>query len=450
MLKRSVTLSMILVALLLLTIAPMTSAQDVEISLLQWSHFVPRYDEWFDEYAADWGEENGVGVTVVHIALSELNGNLAAAIDAGDGPTLIELLFSPASFIEGLHDLSDVNAQAQELYGDILSTCSATSYLPINDTWYGYTHGYVPDPGDYDIAMWSEVGYPAGPATYEDLLVGGAAIRDQFGVPLGIGMSPELDSNMAMRAIMWSYGASVQDENENVVLNSPETIAALEYGAQLFEDAMSPEVFGWTAASNNQGLISGDLSYILNSISAYRSLQKIDEDAAANIGFTPALEGPAGAFASSHVWQIYVIPTYVEGAELEAAKQFLLDHTGNYADATFNSELYNFPCRPDAVEDGVLEGWLAEDPFGSVPADKLEVLAGAGEWGVHLGYPGVANPAISQVFSENIIPNMFAVVARGETTPEDAVEEATERVNAIFEDWRERGLVGGGEEMEDE
>ena len=28
---------------------------------------------------------------------------------------------------------------------------------------------------------------------------------------------------------MWSFGGSIQDENENVVLNSPETVAAVEY-----------------------------------------------------------------------------------------------------------------------------------------------------------------------------------------------------------------------------
>jgi multiple sugar transport system substrate-binding protein len=443
--KFLVTLVLV-VSIMALSVVPMVGAQDdVEISLLQWSHFVPRYDDWFDEWAVGWGEENGVSVTVDHIALAELNGNLAAAIDAGDGPTIVELLFSPAAFIEGLHDLSDVNAMADEMYGETLETCSATSYLPRTDSWYAYTHSYVPDPGDYDVALWTEAGYPEGPATYEDLLEGGAFIRDELGVPLGVGMSPELDSNMAMRNILWSYGAAVQDADENVILNSPETIAALEYGKELYERTMTDEVFGWNAASNNQGLISGDLSYILNSISAYRSLQKIDPVAADNIGFTPALEGPGGAFASSHVWQIYVIPTYVEGAELEVAKQFLLDHTAMADDISFESELYNFPCRPSAMSDGQMAEWLANDPFGSSPANKLEVLAGASEWGVHLGYPGVANPAISQVFGENIIPNMFAEVARGDKTAEEAAADATERVDAIFADWRERGLVGGGE-----
>lgn len=420
--------------------------EGTSISLLQWSHFVPRYDEWFDEYATNWGEENGVGVSVDHINLADLPASLAAAIDAGEGPTIVELLFSPAAFIEGLHDLSDINMQVQEMLGEQAPTCTATSYLPATDTWYAFTHGYVPDPGDYDVALWSEVGFPEGPRTWDDLLEGGAAIREQLGVPLGIGMSPELDSEMAARALIWSFGGSVQDENENVVLNSPETVEAVEFMVELYNETMTEEVFGWTAASNNQGLIAGSLSYILNSISAYRSLQKIDEEAADNIGFVPALEGPGGQYASSHVWQIYVIPTYVEGAELEAAKQFIVDHTMNYSDAVFNSELYNFPCFPEAVPE--LDGWLEEDPFGSNPADKLTVLAGAADWGVHLGYPGVANPAISQVFNEYIISGMMARAALGEVTPEQAVAEAHERVEEIFATWRERGLVGGGDAEE--
>ena len=417
-------------------------AEGTEISLLQWSHFVPRYDEWFDGYAAEWGEANGVGVTVDHVNFTELFSTLAAEIDAGDGHTIVEVLFSPASFIDGLHDLRDINEAAAEMYGERAGTCLAASYLPVVDTYYAYTHGYVPDPGDYDIALWADAGYPDGPKTYDDLLEGGRAIYEATGIPVGIGMSPELDSRMANRAAIWSFGGSVQDEDENVVLNSEATIAAVKYLAQLQNEAMTDEVFGWTAASNNQGLIAGELSYILNSNSAYRSLQKIDEAAAANIGFTSALAGPAGAYASSHVWQIYVIPEYVEGDELAAAKQFILDHTENYSEATYYSELYNFPCLPTTVAE--LDGWLEEDPWGSSPPNKFEVLKTVNDWSVHLGFPGVTNPAISQVFAESIIANMSAQVALGEKTAEESVAQAHERVEEIFADWRARGMVGGG------
>ena len=430
----------------LLSVVPLAQAQDeeVEVSILQWSHFVPRYDEWFDAWAAEWGESHGVGISVDHVGVAELPPALAAAIEAGEGHTIFEMLFPPAAFIEGLHPLNDINEAAEATHGERIGNCLATSYLPVNDTFYGYTHGYIPDPGDYQISLWADVGMPDGPSTWDDLYEGGKAILEEHGVPVGLGMSTELDSQMASRAVIWSYGGSVQDENENVVFNSPETVEAVKFLARLQNDTMTSEIFGWNAGSNNQGLIAGELSYILNSISAYRSLQKIDEEAAKDIGFVPALAGPAGAFASSHVWQIYVIPNYVEGAELEAAKDFILDHTATYQDAVYQSELYNFPCYPSTVPE--LADWLQDDPFGSDPADKLSVLSGVNDWSVYIGYPGTANPAVMQFFGEYGVVNAVASVALGEKTAEEAVAEAHARAEAIFEEWRAKGLVGGGGE----
>ncbi len=259
---------------------------------------------------------------------------------------------------------------------------------------------------------------------------------------MGLGLSPEIDSNMAMRAIIWSFGGSVQDANECVTINSPEVLEAVNYAVDLYNQTMTEEVFSWTAASNNQGLIAGELSYILNSISAYRSLQKIDAEAADNIGFVEALKGPRGdQHASAHLWYIYVIPNYVtEGPELEAAEAFLLHLTANYNQAVFNSELYNFPAFESTVPQ--LEGWLANDPFGSRPADKLTVLLTAKNWVTYLGWPGPSNPAIAEIYATNIIPTMMGKAALGELSPEDAIAEAEVQINDIFEKWRDKGLVG--------
>lgn len=412
-----------------------------ELRILQWSHFVPQYDVWFDPFARDWGDTSNVDVTVDHINLAELPAALTAAIDAGEGPTLVEMVFAPPQFIEGLHDLTELNLQAQELFGEQAETSRMSSYLPATDTYYAYSPGWVPDPANYDIAMWEQVGYPDGPSTWADLLDGGKKIKDQLGVPLGLGMSPELDSNLAMRSIIWSHGGSVQDENECVVINSSETIEAVSFAAELYNSTMTEEVFAWNAASNNQGLIAGELSYILNSISAYRSLQEIDPEAADNIGLGPALIGPNGdQYASAHVWSVYVIPEYVEGPELEAAQAFLLHLTANYNQAVFNSKLYNFPAFASTVPE--LEGWLLQDPFGSRPTDKLTVLNTAKDWVTWLGFPGPANPAIGEVFGTNLIVNMMAEAARGEKTPEQAVADAETQINAIFDKWRDAGLVG--------
>ncbi|RMH02470.1 MAG: extracellular solute-binding protein [Chloroflexi bacterium] len=418
--------------------------EGTEVKILQWSHFVPQYDVWFDPFAEEWGRANGVNVTVDHVNIADLAPSLSAAIDAGEGPTLVELPLAAANFVEGVHDLSDVVMRAQELYGPMAETCVANSYLPAIDKWYGYCHGWVPDPGDYDIRLWTEAGFPEGPDTWDDLLEGGAFIKENFGVPMGLGLSPEIDSNMAMRAIIWSFGGSIQDENECVTINSPEVVSAVEYLVELYNRTMTEEVFSWNAASNNQGLIAGELSYILNSISAYRSLQKIDPEAADNIGFVDALKGPNGEqHASAHLWYIYVIPNYVEGPELEAAKEFLLHLTANYNQAVFNSELYNFPAFESTVPQ--LEGWLANDPFGSRPPDKLQILLTAKDWVTYLGWPGPSNPAVAEVYATNIIPTMMGKAALGELTPEEAVAEAEAQINEIFAKWREKGLVGCNE-----
>ena len=420
-------------------------APGTKLHIVQWSHFVPNYDKWVDPFAKAWGDANGVDVTVDHISITDLAPTLTAAIAAGDGPTMIEMPVTPSSFVEGLQNLNDVNAEAQKQFGDQAPTCKANSYLPALQEYYGFCHGWVPDPADYDAKLWADAGYPNGPSTFAELLDGGKKIKDATGVPLGLGMSPEIDSEMAARAIIWSFGGSIQDADENVTINSPEVVEAVKYMANLYQNAMTEEVFGWTAASNNQGLIAGELSYILNSISAYRSLQKVDPAAADNVGLGAALKGPRGdQHASAHVWFIYVIPKYVNENDTAAAKAFMLHLVANYNQAVYNSELYNFPAFkstvPQLYEEG---GWLDIDPFGSRPQDKLKVLSTAEDWVTYLGYPGPANPAIAEIYSTHIISAMMGKVARGEMSAEDAVSEAETQVKAIFKKWRDKGLVGG-------
>lgn len=418
-----------------------------ELRITQWSHFVPLYDKWFDQYAPEWGEKNGVKVTVQHVSYADVPATLTAAIAAGRGPTLMQDLASPAVFIEGLQDLTDVNLEAQRRFGKQVENCKRQAFLPKTNVWYGFCHGWVPDPGDYRVSLWEKVGYPNGPSTYQELLDGGRKIKQQLKVPVGLGMSPEIDSEFAARSIIWSYGGSVQDENDNVVLNSPQVVEAVKFMATLFKEAMTPEIFAWNAASNNQGMIAGSLSYIQNSISFYRSAQKAKPDIAADVGFVKPLMGPTGMGRNTaHVWHIYVIPKYVaDKNQVLAAKKFMLDLVANYNEATRNSELYDFPAFPSTSPDLFkAAGWLDNDPYGSKPPDKLKILRDAEQWTGWLGYPGYANPAISEVYNTFLLSTMMAQVARGEKTAEKAVADTAAQIEAIFAKWRAKGYVGGG------
>ena len=95
---------------------------------------------------------------------------------------------------------------------------------------------------------------------------------------------------------------------------------------------MTDEVFSWNAASNNQGLVAGKLSYILNSISAWRTAQGANPDVADDVVLRPGAararrrpRRPARALQLDHP-QARRNP--------DAAKEFLLHYTANFASAT--------------------------------------------------------------------------------------------------------------------
>jgi multiple sugar transport system substrate-binding protein len=205
---------------------------------------------------------------------------------------------------------------------------------------------------------------------------------------------------------------------------------------------MTDEVFAWNAASNNQGLVAGGLSYIINSISAWRTAQEQNPAVAGDVFFVPALEGPSTQLAAQHVMYNWIIPTHA--ANPDAAKEFLLHYTLNFDHATYQSKLYDFPAFVDRVPD--LDAWLGNDPFGADPPDKLGFLSisDALEWTTNIGHPGPANPAEGEIFNTYVISDMMARAARGEATPDQAVADAERQVNAIFDKWRRQGLVGGG------
>ncbi|MDT0353020.1 ABC transporter substrate-binding protein [Pseudonocardia charpentierae] len=416
------------------------SALSGTIAILMWSHFVPAHDMWFDPWAREWGSRVGVDVTVDHINYAELPARTQAEIQARQGHDLILHIAPVPQYEPSVLDLTDVVTEAGNRYGEQLDLCRRSSYNPTTRKFFAYAPAWVPDPGDYRRSLWTPVGLPDGPGTWDDLLRGGAEIKRSQDVQLGVGMSQEIDSNMAGRALLWSFGASIQDENEQVAINSPQAVEAVDFMARLFRDAMTPEVFSWNAASNNQGLAAGQLSYILNSISAWRTSQETDPEVADDIFFTPALRGPADARAASHVMYNWIIPSFAANAD--AAKEFLLYYTDNLDVIAWNSRLYDFPAYADVVPD--LAGWLQSDPFGARPADKLALLANATEWSTNIGYPGTANTAEGEVFATFVIPNMFARAARGEVSAQQAVTDAEAQIRPIFDQWRARGLIGTG------
>jgi multiple sugar transport system substrate-binding protein len=407
-------------------------AQQKTLKIVQWSHFVPGYDKWFDGvFTKEWGAKHDTNVIVDHIAIGEINARAAAEVAAKKGHDLFMFLSPPAAYEKQVIDHREVYEAAQAKHGKMTELAVRSTFNPKTKKFFAFSDSFVPDPGNYRKDLWSAVGYPNGPDTYHDLLVGGKKIKDTVGNPVGLGLSQELDTNMAMRAILWSFGGAEQDEKGKVVLNSKHTVEAVKYMRDLFKQCETPEVFSWDPSSNNRGILSGKLSFVQNAISVTRAAEKDNPEMSKQIQLTPALKGPVRRIAAEHVMDCYVIWDFAENKE--GAKQFLADLIDNFDAAFKASEFYGFPCFPSTVKD--LKGLISNDPK-AVPPNKYGVLGDVMNWCTNVGYPGYATAAIDEVFNTFVIPTMFAKAARDEMTPEEAVKAADTEVRRIFDKWK--------------
>ena len=301
---------------------------------------------------------------------------------------------------------------------------------PRTKKYFAFSDSYVPDPGDYRQDLWAQVGYPNGPDTWDDVRKGAKAIKEKLGNPCGIGLSQELDTNMAMRAILWSFGGAEQDPDGRVTINSPQTIEALKFMRALHREAQTKEVFTWDPSSNNRGILSGKLSFVQNAISVTRTAEKENPEMSRKIQIVPTAKGPVRRIAAEHVMNCYVVWKFAQN--IEGAKQFLIDYVDAFGTAFEASKFYNLPCFPKTVPN--LAERLQDDPKAH-PPDKYKVLATALDWATNVGFPGYATAAIDEVFNTFVLPTMFAKVARDELSPEESARAAEREIKRIFDKW---------------
>jgi multiple sugar transport system substrate-binding protein len=407
-------------------------AQQKTLKIGQWSHFVPAFDDWFDnKFTKEWGDKNGVKVVVDHIGATELRARAAAEVAAQKGHDLFKFGDPPPAYEDQVIDHTELIQEAVRRKGKYLELAHKSTFNPKTKKYYGFSDNFVPDPGNYRKDLWDAVGMV--PDTWDDIRVGGRKIKEKLGNPLGIGLSQEVDTSMAMRAIMYSYGSTVQDEDGRVVINSKQTVEAVKYVRALYKETMTPEVFTWDPASNNRFLVSGKGSYILNAISAIRTAQKTNPEVAKNIFLWKTPAGPVKRQGLEHVMGVYVIWKFAENKEL--AKQFLIDYIDNFEAVFMASEFYDFPTFEKAVPN--LQDRIANDPV-SDPPDKLKIIGTALEWATNVGYPGYATAPIDEVFNTFVVNTMMAKAARDEMSPEDAVSAAEKEVKRIFDKWEKR------------
>jgi multiple sugar transport system substrate-binding protein len=408
------------------------AAQQKTLKILQWSHFVPAYDTWFDNtYCKQWGQKNNTNVIVDHINLVDLPARAASEAQARKGHDLCMLLSPPAAYEKQTIDMTHVYQEVEKKHGKKIELAHKSTYNPKTKRYFAFSDAFTPDPGNWHKDWWTEAGYPNGPDSYDDLRAGAKKIRDKNGHPCGLGLAQELDTSMAMRALLWSFGGAEQDLAGNVTINSKQTIEALKFMKALYQESETPEVFTWTPPSNNQAMLAGKVSYVANAISITRQSEREHLPIDSKIMVSRALRGPVRRIAAEHVMNCHVVWEFADNKD--GAQQFLIDYMDNFHDGFIAGQFYNFPCFPKTVPN--LQAEIANDPRAN-PTDKYKVLGDVLSWATNVGYPGFASAGIDEAFKTWVIPTMFAKVARGDETPENAAATAAKEYQRIFDRWK--------------
>ena len=407
-----------------------------DLSLITWVHFVPAFDTWFDKtWAVQWGQKNDVDVKIDHILNTLLTARSTAEVAAKSGHDIFFNLSPQAQFEDDVISHNEIVQEVQRKVGKIGRIAHKATYNPKTKKYFAFSDNYVPDPVIWRHDIWNAIGLS--PNNWDNVRKAAPKLKN-LGHPIGIGMSNELDSNMANIAFMMCFGAFIQNEDNHLTIKSKQTVAALKFMASIYKSGETDEIFGWDPAANNNFLYSGKGSMILNAISATRTPENQQLPFVDDLWIWPIPAGPHGRFGLEHVMGCYVVWKFAKNKP--AAQKFLADLIINYRQATTASKLYNFPSFPGAYPFSQIKAAAKADTH--KPRGKYTILNTIAEKYTHnIGYPGFSNAAINEIFTTNLIPQMFAQVAQGKMSAQDAVNAANRQMTGIFRKWKRRGKI---------
>ena len=414
-----------------------------DLRIMTWSHFVPDYEKWLDgTYVKRWGEANDVEVKIDHINNALLYGTGSAEVAAQSGHDLFWFISPPASFQKQVVPVTDLVQEVSRKLGPMSRVARKSTYNPKTKQFYGFPETYAPDPVQYRKSFLQEVGVSLN--TWEDLRKGAPKLK-QIGHPVGLGMSNEIDSNMLLTSLLYCYGGFIQNEANRIVIgqgaNRKGAIEALQVMRDIFRNGMTDEVFAWTAASNNNAFIAGRLSVALNAISIVRTAEDSGNTALSDDTWLASIpRGPVMRLGNEHVMGVYVIWKFAKNKE--AAKKYLVDQQLNYTEHFVRSKYYNFPPWTGAIKGGfkAIRKLTAQDPH--KPKGKYTLLTTIAEkYTTNPGHPGNSTPVMDEIYNTFLIPQMFAEVAQGKSTPAEAVSSFASKAQSIYRKWSNQGLV---------
>ncbi|MDH5540346.1 MAG: extracellular solute-binding protein [Rhizobacter sp.] len=406
--------------------APWRPEAGATLQLLRWKRFIQSEEDSFMTLVAAFTKATGVEVKVLNESLDDVQPKASVAANTGQGPDMFWGLYSlPHLFPDKCVDVSDVADYLGKKYGGWVP--SAETYGKSGGKWIDIPIAYNGNVINFRQSMIEKAGFkevPKDTAGFLELMKALKAKSTPGGFALGRASG---DGNAWVHWALWSHGGNLVDKDDKVVINSPETVKALEYVKEMSNHFVTGTA-SWNDAFNNKAFLSSEISLTNNGVSIYAAAKAGAAKGEANMkaimdDMDHALwpVGPVGKPTEFHIAYPMMVMKYSKFPN--AAKAFMA--------FTMEAENYN----------KWLEGAVAylTHPLNAYDANpvwksdkKLSLVRDVAKRTLTAGGLGSVGEKAAAALADFVILDMFASVCTDRASIKDAISVAERQARRIY------------------
>ncbi len=400
-----------------------TPEAGAKLRVLRWKRFVQGDEDLWLANTKKFTDQTGIEVTIDNEGWEDVRPKAAVAANIGSGPDVILGWFDDAQqYPDKLVDLSDLANYLGGKYGGWYDVCKR--YGMRGSEWIALPLGVVGNAIVYRDSQLKAAGFDGVPKDLPGFLKMCQSLKAK-NTPVGFALGKAVgDANNWCHWLVWSHGGKMADKSGHVTIESPQTLAALEYAKELYPTFISGTT-SWQDPSNNKAFLDGQISLTANGISIYYSAKNSTE---------PAMQEMAKDIQHAH----FPIGPVGHASELMQITQMMLFKYSKYPNAA--KAYMQFMMEPDQYNPWMQAaiGYVSQplkayesnpiwtvDPKHTVYRDSAALM-------LDNGYDGPLGTASAATMADYVMVDMVAEAATGSRTPKEAMERAAKRAERYY------------------
>jgi multiple sugar transport system substrate-binding protein len=394
-----------------------------KLRVLRWKRFVQGDEDMWAENTKKFTQATGIDVRIDAEGWEDVRPKAAVAANVGSGPDIIIGTFEDAhQYPEKLVDVTDLANYLGGKYGGWYPV--GKTYCTNKGKWIAIPMGAAGACLVYRESAMKAAGFDTFPKDTAGFLKLCQGLKAK-GMPPGFALGNATgDGNTWCHWVVWAHGGKMVDAKNNVVLNSPETIAALEYSKQLYETFV-PGTLSWLDPNNNKAFLDGQIGVTNNGISIYYAAKTSKDEKlqemAKDINHANFPIGPVGRPTELQLMFPMMIFKYTKYPN--AAKEYLRFMMEKEQYVPWQQASIGYVTQPlVAYESNPI--WTS-DPKHTAYRDLVKNM-------LPNGYAGEMGYASAAAMADFIMVNMVAEAASGSKPPKEAAERAQKRAERYY------------------